>query len=343
MSRTGSVDVIRLIAIFAVIVIHTEPFNHSALPGSVFDAGLVINQLARFAVPCFFILSGFFWARKFGETESPLPPSRKMAQRIATLLICWSLIYLLPTNIEQVAKAGFAGIPALMHDRIAELLARPVTLLLQSTKAHLWFLVSLLWCVAISAVMLELKLRSGLIALALILFTVGLMGGAYADTPIGFHIHFNFREGPFFGLVFFVTGYVLQRIGPRTSWLPYGLAITAAGAILQLLEIQLLHHYWASNMWHDFVAATWLYGLGVAMIGLSGTRLLDAPALSRIGPLVLGIYAIHAIFVDVLKIADERFASSFWWNCAYPVAVFLLSTLAAFVLSRYRVSRRLVT
>lgn len=86
-----------------------------------------------------------------------------------------------------------------------------------------WFLASLLCCLAISAVLVNRKMVGVLVALSLLLFLVGLAGKAYADTPIGFHVGFNFRNGPFFGLIFlfqaiFSTEKVLESLGSIADW-----------------------------------------------------------------------------------------------------------------------------
>jgi surface polysaccharide O-acyltransferase-like enzyme len=338
-TRIHSADAIRLIAIFAVILVHTEPFTSTSMLGTTFDLGLIVNQLARFAVPCFFVLSGYFWAKKIDGSASVLAPSCQVARRIFVILLVWSIFYLLPTNIYDALQHGLL---TTVQNNVARIWMVPVTAIMEGTKTHLWFLIALLWCLAISAVMLANNMQNGLIALALVLFGTGLLGNAYADTPIGLHITFNFRNGPFFGLIFFVTGYLLQRRGPRESWLGYGLALAAMGSCLQLIEVRTLNALWGSLMNQDFTIGTYFSGVGVALIALSGTRLLSAQVFSRIGPLVLGIYAVHVAFVDLLKPLDKQFAGIVLWDCAYPLLVFFFSMLAALTLARNRYTRSIV-
>ena len=60
--RLVSLDACRVVAIFAVIVLHTMPFYGTRLLGG-FDGYIAaaLNQGARFAVPFFFLASGFFF------------------------------------------------------------------------------------------------------------------------------------------------------------------------------------------------------------------------------------------------------------------------------------------
>ena len=65
MDRSNSVDTARLFAIAAVIMIHTQPFSGAAASLRIYSYPyLLVNQLARFAVPMFFVLAGYFWGLK---------------------------------------------------------------------------------------------------------------------------------------------------------------------------------------------------------------------------------------------------------------------------------------
>jgi surface polysaccharide O-acyltransferase-like enzyme len=55
--------------------------------GNTLDLATVINQTARFAVPCFFVISGYFWARKFKGAGDVYAPTVAMAKRIAFLFV----------------------------------------------------------------------------------------------------------------------------------------------------------------------------------------------------------------------------------------------------------------
>ena len=69
--RIRSVDVFRVLAIAAVIALHTAPHAGPDAVGSRFDARTVWDQLERFAVPLFFMLSGYFWAGRCQDGGQP--------------------------------------------------------------------------------------------------------------------------------------------------------------------------------------------------------------------------------------------------------------------------------
>lgn len=59
MKRSASIDALKIIMAFLVVCLHM-PF-----PGRL---GILVNVIARIAVPCFFVISGFF-SYKFHSTE----------------------------------------------------------------------------------------------------------------------------------------------------------------------------------------------------------------------------------------------------------------------------------
>jgi surface polysaccharide O-acyltransferase-like enzyme len=265
-----------------------------------------------------------------------------MASRIAVVFCAWSAIYLWPTNTAEVMALGPLGLLKVIQTNLLNTLQDPATAIFQGTKGHLWFLPSLLCCLAISAILLSRNMERSLVAVSIVLYGVGLAGKAYSDTPIGFVTRFNFRNGPFFGLVFFVTGYLLQHRGPQDSRLRYGLLLTGCGTCIHFIEIFVLNKYWGTALFQDYVVGTYFSGVGLALIALSNSPLLRFRFTSLVGPLVLGIYAIHVLFIDLLSPIDELLSGNAIWAACFPVVVFFLSVFATYALSRVPLTRRIV-
>lgn len=344
MERLQGVDALRVVAIVAVIVIHTNPFLDRTAPiGSMFDLATVLNQAARFAVPYFFILSGYFWAQKVNGELGLIKPTLAMGKRIAVLFLAWTVIYMLPTNLIDSFDYGLIGPFKQIYWNVGNIGVRPADMAWQGSKGHLWFLVGLLCSLGISALLLHLNQRRLLAVLAVSLYLIGLAGKAYSETPLGLHAVFGFRNGLFLSPIFFVTGYFLQRKKPVPAWFPAGLAIGGGGFALQLCESWMLHKGWGMPLNQDYFIGTYFFGLGAAMIALSNSRYLHWSGAAAIGPLVLGIYASHMIFVEMLQPLDRRLADSGIWPLAYVAVVFVFSWQFARFLSKHSLTRRLVT
>ncbi|HUD05280.1 MAG TPA: acyltransferase [Patescibacteria group bacterium] len=89
------VDILRIISILAVIIIHTttRTLETSAFALTKIPWTLFLNQAARFAVPLFFMISGFVLELNYHLHESYLTYLKKRFSRIMVPYIFWSVIY----------------------------------------------------------------------------------------------------------------------------------------------------------------------------------------------------------------------------------------------------------
>ncbi|HVZ67561.1 MAG TPA: acyltransferase [Patescibacteria group bacterium] len=95
--RNYAIDFIRLFAILGVVVIHVSTaFIDRAVPFSVnFYIYNLINQLTRFSVPLFFLISGFLLASKYDNITSPINFYKRRLDKILIPYFFWSLFYYL--------------------------------------------------------------------------------------------------------------------------------------------------------------------------------------------------------------------------------------------------------
>lgn len=354
MARIDSVDTIRVIAITAVIAIHIGPFRHMSA-GSLgpFELWLVINQLGRFAVPFFFVVSGFFWGQKIDEGRGIVSTSIAMSRRIITIFIGWSVIYLcvdVSLRVRDVYRDSGSAVSLVDIAKHAYWflivrLSDPVTILFEGTREHLWFLAALVWCVAISAVLIAKGCTKTLIGLAAFLYVLGLLGKAYAQTPLGIDMPINTRDGPFFGLLLFTTGYLLAKRRTKVNAFQGGLVALLVGIVLHFAEVGYLNHRFGTDLAQDYVVGTYLMGVGAALIALSNRDGLRSAWSSSIGPHVLGIYAIHQLFVQLLKPLAAESSSALWnygWQTALVPLILGSSFLGSRLLARHPITRTLV-
>lgn len=342
--RLPSVEVVRVLAILGIIVIHTTPFESAGSPiGTRFDLATVLNQATRFAVPFFLVVSGFFWSRKVAEAGQVRGPTVALVRRALLVWLAWWLVYLLPVNLFDALAQGALGPIKVVWWNVALVFKRPAIALLEGTSPHLWFLVALSFCAATSAVFIQLGARWALGLLAAALYAVGLAGQSYPSAPFGFHIDPSFRNGHLFALAFFATGAWLQRRGATAAWLPAGVVLAVAGFALHLFEVGLSHRLWGMRLERDYVAGTYLFGVGVALVALARARALEWRAVAALGPWVLGIYASHMVFVGLLKPLDRRLTGAPWWEVAYLVVVFALALGLTRLLARSTRTRPLVS
>jgi surface polysaccharide O-acyltransferase-like enzyme len=90
-----SVELLRVVSIAAVVLIHTTTrvleFTKYDLNG--FPFALFLNQAARFAVPMFFLISGFVLEHGYHHNENFLVFFKKRVDKILLPYLFWSFIY----------------------------------------------------------------------------------------------------------------------------------------------------------------------------------------------------------------------------------------------------------
>jgi surface polysaccharide O-acyltransferase-like enzyme len=342
LNRIASVYVFRLIAVTAVIAIHTQPFHSGSLGNAaVWDLGVLINQSARFAVPFFFVTSGYFWGTKIRQGISPSPVSLSTAKRIFQIFAFWSIVYALPYDLSSVAEYGILGPIKAAYWNLLFLIKHPLILLMQGTKSHLWFLIALLCSLGISNCFVVKKSYKALFLVSVALYSIGLLAKAYADTPFGIRLEFNTRNGPFFSTIFFVSGYFLSQFKPGPGWFLKGVALLAFGWTIHFSELYILGKLYGTNPSQDYLVGTYFMGIGTAVASLSNNAVFSNETLRDIGKFTLGIYAIHLIFVDILSPISKLISSPFW-EIGYICFVLMFSVASVTALSKSEVTRRFV-
>lgn len=196
-ARNSSIDALKGIAIIAVILLHLPASRTTDSVG-----WQLLNILGRFAVPCFFLISGYFFRLSWERTENKPQLLAKSILRIIPIFLFWAAVYaILPPFVD--GGDWSSHLQAILH--------YPHSFILTGNVYHLWFLSSLLQGLLVLWVFLWLDhYRYGLVFGAL-LYTVALVAGTYSMTPLGFPISFDMKNGPFFSTLFVFLGALLAQ------------------------------------------------------------------------------------------------------------------------------------
>lgn len=122
----SAIEVLRAISILAVVLIHTttRSLESSGLDVTAHPTTLFLNQVSRFAVPLFFMISGFVVELSYSSKSSYLKFIQKRIGKILIPYIFWSAVYyfliyrlhtmdFFPTVITGLASYQLYFIPAL--------------------------------------------------------------------------------------------------------------------------------------------------------------------------------------------------------------------------------------
>ena len=215
-----NLDILKYISSILIIILHLRPFlNFSNELDLAFN-----NIITRICVPIFFIITGYFVAKK--EKNNPNYIKDYIRKTIPLYLI-WSLIYIpiiiatviqylpaISNYISQFNLPLYYLIPLLI---IAIPIAIIMTLLYTGTYYHLWYFPAIICSLL---VLKKWKQKNNIKCLLLISFLLLLFGATetyYGVLPLSikellsyyYNIFFTTRSFLFFGLFYVVLGYYM--------------------------------------------------------------------------------------------------------------------------------------
>lgn len=225
--RNHVLDAEKAVAAYSVVLLHIH------FPGVT---GEVFNAVARFAVPFFFMVSGYFCWRADGTIKERLPG--KIRHTVALCAISFGVYIVwqwLQYTIQGKSAAGWFR-EIFQGENIKNFLLYNNTTFV---KWHLWFLPALLYCYVLFFLVERLhaqKLAGILIPVLLIRHFM--MEEAYVFTGEEYRV-MEFRNYLYTGFPFFMAGYWLHRKEGKIKkyvkkqYLPGGILTGAAFSVAE--------------------------------------------------------------------------------------------------------------
>lgn len=336
--RIQSLDLLKVVAIFGVIVFHTYPFL-----GVNWELYKLTRNAWGFAVPVFFIISGYLFNLKSGSEAKLTSRYLLSVKRLFLILVVWSFIYASIPAREALRSEGLTGaIVAGWRSEISNLIQDPVRILSEGLRVHLWFIVSLIVALTIAYPFIRKKLYRELAIVAAGLYVIGLLGGAYAGMPLGIDMSYNTRDGPFQATLFVTIGVLLASRDSRPS-LRQALMLLFGGLLLHLAEAGFLLKYMVrEDIRAEYYLGTIPFATGLMLLALAKPDLGRLTALSKLAPYVLGVYVTHYMVVTYalpFSIGIHNIA----WQLIYAPVVFFISLLLTLGLAQIPFFRKVVT
>ena len=334
--RIFSIDAFRVAAILAVICLHTLPFQSKAFAGEYWrtTAG-AINQLARFAVPFFFLASGFFFGRKLRQGACPRTMMAQYAGRLLVPFAAWSMVYLVvPANLVQVMRYG---VLRNTYWKLAQAWANPVNFAFEGFSDHLWFLTAL----ACGLAMLTVFRRrvEALAVLASLFYLLHVFNNSYHPMVTDRVLPFNARNGPGVGTLFVLIGYLLSSPRVKCS-IGAAVAIFFGGMSMHLAEAFLLERFYNVPLdANDYLLGTIPWAAGALLVCLARPQW--GKSLAPLGAFTLGIYLVHPLLVRLMRPIGNALGSC-WWEIVLPFVVYGLSLAVVSGMMRAKRLRKLV-
>ena len=342
--RIASIEVMRAIAIFCVVLMHTQPFLKSEqIKDNWYYVGHIIQILSCFAVPFFFVAAGYFFTRGI-EKDGLFIRSKKYLKRLALILVAWIFIdglfwgawidAILEHNSLKPLIWNFLAIPSFA-------IKRPDLFFFRGTAGSLWFLVSLIIAIVMLSVCIKYSINKRIVLVfGLIGYLFALSTSSYSSTSVGLGFTMLLEHrGPFYAFFFTVVGYLMANTNYRGN----GVNLLVCSIFLKFLETTILSVF-LNEPFRDrgFLLSTPLVAIGTLLVALRFPSIGKDTFLHKVGSSSLGIYVIHSPVLGALNYYREYFINPIW-EIAFPIIAFLVSYYLVILIKRVPYFKRIVS
>ena len=306
-SRNMSLDVLKLIASYFVVFIH---FTFSGLTGNIVDA------LSRFAVPVFFMVSGYF---AYGNSAEKLVSKLKNIIKIyfwgAAIYFCfYGILKLCDSGIKATIWYGISYFnPAFIFKFIVFNLPR--------SSEHLWFLSALVYVYGLQYFMVRREVKDRVyLCIGVVLLIIHLLLGV-GLSAFGIVIPiFVVRNFLFMGYPLFCIGMLIRK---NEDSVHKKITCKRAMALIVIGVIETVVSYFISGKNELFVGSV-LVAVALLIISLKTKDMPVNDKIIRWSQTSTGIYIIHIVVGNIMK----RMVSTeiLLFRNLLPVLVCIIST-----------------
>ena len=213
-----NLNILKYILSILVIILHLRPFLHYSN-----ELDLAFNNIvSRICVPMFFIITGYFVAKKEKEKSHYIDTYIK---RTIPLYLTWSLIYLpvilmtaiqyLPTINEYLVKINVPILLLILLVIVLLPILLIITLCYSGVYYHLWYFPAVMLSLFVLKKWKEKYKLNYLFIISFFLLLFGATETYYGVLPLSikelvtyyYNIFFTTRNFLFFGLFYVVLGY----------------------------------------------------------------------------------------------------------------------------------------
>jgi surface polysaccharide O-acyltransferase-like enzyme len=328
----------RVIAIFAVIVIHTAPYYYWTEKGNLeISLYYFLNGTARFAIPYFFIISGYFFIGSV-KRRGVGPALSGFLSRIMLLYVVWGAVFAFLPRVKDLKKFGYWD--AVWRKSIGAFQEAPLDFIFSSPGTHLWFLAALALSAALGAAFIAHKRLGGLLVFTGLLYAVGLLGGLYRDSPIGLSLFMDAKLGPFGGPFIFALGVWCGQRGLGAGKGRYDIPLIIIGWAMILIEMLSMRLLYGTPQ-ADFYLGSIVIALGLLRFVVHRPEWGATTPLADWAAFTLGVYVLHTAILRIPRLLE---VSPQWplWEFAEPFVIYGVTLSLCMLLARVKFLRPLV-
>lgn len=346
-NRISSIETVRVIAILSVLVIHTEAFKNM---GTSYASLLYpfLNNVARFAIPFFLIVAGYFYSINLKKHTESISSKYKLL----ILFFSWNVLYaLIPRYlplkdiIQNGLNANFTSwllsSPILAYEKMIH---NPYSFIIEGTIVPLWFLSSLFLALLLLTLFIKFRKEKQIFFVAISLYVFSLFFTEYSFVISNVNFIFPnsllFLKYPAVAFFFVSIGWMFSKIKkiPSTK---IALLFFIFGFLFQELEIFLIGYFFKKSFTFNFLLGTVFYSLGVFLLCLNKPNFGRNTFLPKIARLTQGVYLSHMMLYHFLRTLEPLF-DIFMWQVLFPLLLYIFSAFFVYILSKIKLTKFLV-
>ena len=314
-----NLDILKYISAILIMILHLRPFiNFSDQLDLAFN-----NIITRICVPIFFIITGYFVAKKEKNNENYI---KDYIKKTIPLYLVWSLLYVpiilgtiiqyLPIINEYLSKINIS-LPLFI---ILSMLLLPFAILIAlcytGTYYHLWYFPAIMFSLLILKKWKNKFDIKYLLVISFILLLFGATETYYGVLPLSikellsyyYNIFFTTRNFLFFGLFYVVLGYFIGT--KEKAYSKYCFAKLIISFFLLVFEAILLHdiNRLNSNILLSCVPLT--YYLFISVIYITNNIKLKF----QFGNLSKYYYLIHPMIIFIISLLIKGISNYQYFN-----------------------------
>ncbi|HTL47097.1 MAG TPA: acyltransferase [Verrucomicrobiae bacterium] len=338
----AGIESFRVLAAFAIILIHAKYFVNQPPFTYHSYAYLFMDCFNRFSVPFYFLTAGYFFYGSCEKGNSPGRVFRRTAGKLLLLYAAWTVIYAaVPRDIvggiqqQGIVQGLLSGGSDQIHRSWWRFRSHPLYYLFESTSIHLWFLPALLCGLGLLTLFVKARAERYLLPAAILLYLFGMAASSYKSTALGIHLPFLFdgKDGPFTSTLHVAVGWMFAKHNVRVS-LNKALLLVLAGYGLCLMENLAVRPFLSEPLPLNVAASHVLLGAAMFLTALALPEAGKAHA-ARLGPYTLGIYLAQFLAGNLIWRLYVYFPPAAW-EIFFPVLIFCVSAAAVMALSKTR-------
>jgi fucose 4-O-acetylase-like acetyltransferase len=216
----------------------------------------------------------------------------------------------------------------------------PFLTLMTGSAINLWFFPAVIIGVIIVSVFHKLKIEKLLIPFGFILYMLVLLSKSYSVFPLGYHVDFEMRNGPFVSTLFVSFGWFLAE--KRQFRLRTAIILIATGFLMEYAEIFFFFTQHNMKPPHEYLLGYILVNLGVFWFMLARPNIGKGTVFPKWGKFTLGVYCIHTFVMNNISGWLKPYMHPVAYDVMRPIAIYLVCLVITAIFMRNKYTRKLV-